>query len=455
MDLKNKIVICVAVILFYNNTAKSQNMLGYTSNYAGVIGTFLNPSSISNSKLSLDVNIFTAGGNLQTNYYFIPRDVYKPLSPFKDGFASFKAYQGYITNNKHNYLYAKEQLHLPSVMYSDGKKAFGFHISWRFEGDTKNAPNDIVTCLYDGMFYGRGTTQVLNVDKHADKFHFAVASWQELGATYSKTIKNDGTSYLAAGMTGNLLLGNAAFYYNNKKVDYYFEDTTSITFKDMHSDFGGVKPSGIINGLGMGVNLGITYCIGDSAENTGNNNSYYHYKYKFGASLLDVGGIRFGKGKTYRINSYDGENPDLLSDQLGDLDNLDEQVDGTGIKDHLNFYLPTALCFQFDYNVNNKVFVGANYIQGIHFTGCQIRRPTILSVCPRYEKRWFEVSLPLSLYAWRLPRIGFEMRAWNITVGAEKIGWLFKFNDYNGVDGYISFRYNICKKTVNTSNPLY
>ncbi len=444
-------------MLFFSiaNLSFGQNLLGIVnSNYAGVMGTYLNPSSISNSKLKLDVNIFTFGGHLQNNYYFIPSSTYNPLNPFTNGFANFKAYQGYNTNNKHNYLYTKEQLHLPSVMYSNGKKAFGFHLSWRFESDTKNAPNDVVRCLYEGMFEGRNTTQELYTDKHADKFHFAIASWEELGGTYSKTVVNDGQKFIAVGITGNLLLGNTAYYYNNKKIDYYFEDTTSISFNEMHSDFGGVKPSGLINGFGIGADLGLTYCLGDSSENRNNNSGYYYYKFKFGAAILDVGGIRYGNGKTYRINSYEGA-ANLDGNKLDDIENLDDQVDGLEIKDHLNFYLPTALSLQFDYNVNDLIFVSANFIHNIRFTGGQIRRPTILAVTPRYEKRWLEISLPLSLYDWRLPRIGFEIRAYNIAFGTEKLGWLFKFQNYTGVDGYISLRYNIGKKIIKPTKLLF
>jgi len=433
------------------NNLKAQNLLGYTSNYAGEIGTYLNPSSISNSKLKLDVNIFTFGGHLQNNYYYIPRSTYNPLNPFKNGFIKIKSYQGYGTNNKHNYLYTKEQLHLPSVMYSDGKKAFALHINWRFEADAENAPNDIIRCLYDGMFEGRNITQELNTDKHADKFHFAIASWEELGATYSQTIINNQKSYFAAGLTGNLLLGNAAYYYNNTRLDYYFDSPTSISFNNVQSDFGGLMPSGLINGIGLGADLGVTYCIKDSATNN-EISEYFNYKYKWGAALLDIGGIRYGKGRTYSINTYDNA-VIANSNTISDLQNIDSQISGLKTKNALNFYLPTALSLQFDYNVNNLIFVGANFIQNLRFAGCQIRRPTILAITPRYEKRWFEMSLPVSLYDWRLPRIGFQMRLYNITFGAEKIGWLFKFQNYTGVDGYISLRYNIGKKIF--TDPMY
>ena len=373
------------------------------------------------------------------------------MNPFKNGFIKIKSYQGYGTNNKHNYLYTKEQLHLPSVMYSDGKKAFALHINWRFEADAENAPNDIIRCLYDGMFEGRNITQELNTDKHADKFHFAIASWEELGATYSQTIINNQKSYFAAGLTGNLLLGNAAYYYNNTRLDYYFDSPASISFNNVQSDFGGVLPSGLINGMGLGADFGITYCFKDSTT-VDEISQYYNYKYKFGAALLDIGGIRFGKGRTYSIDSYNNA-VNANSNTLNDLQNIDSQINGLKTKDKLNFYLPTALSLQFDYNVNNLIFISANYIQNIHFTGCQVRRPNVLAVTPRYEKRWFEMSLPLSLYDWRLPRIGFEIRFYNITFGAEKLGWLYKFQNYTGVDGYISLRFNIGKKVF--SDPMF
>lgn len=432
----------------------AQNMLGFTSNYAGAVGSYLNPSSISNSKVKLDVNLFTFGGHLQNNYYYIPKSNYKVLNPFDNGFADFKSYQGYDENKKHNYLYTKEQLHFPSIMYSDGKKAFAIHLSFRFEADTKNAPNDIIRCLYEGMYDGRTTSQELNTDKHADKFHFAIGAWEELGGTYSRTFINDRHNYLAAGITANLLLGNAAYFYNNKEVDYYFEDTTSISFHNAHADFGGVLPTGLINGFGLGFNLGVTYCMGDTNNNRTSMSGYHNYKYKFGAALLDIGGIRYGKGRTYSINSYSDASTDA-NNTLEDLSNLDEQVDGLKTKNHLNFYLPSALYLQFDYNINDKFFVSADFIHNLRFTGCQIRRPTILAVTPRYERKWFEVSMPLSLYDWRLPRIGFEMRFYYLVVGTEKVGWLFKFQDYTGVDGYISLRYYIGKKIIKTSDPLY
>ena len=443
--IRKPICACLILSLCFINAANAQNLMGYTSNYAGAISTNLNPSSISNSKLSLDINFITFGGHLQNNYYLIPKDTYNPINPFDNGFADFNAYQGYETKNKHQYLYTKEQLHFPSIMFSNGKNAFGVHLSWRFEADTKDVPDDIIKTMYDGLYSGKDVGQDLNTDKHADKFHFAIGSWEELGATYSRTFKNDGNRYLAAGITANLLLGNAAFYYNNKAIDYYYKDSTSISFDNVNADFGGVIPTGLINGMGLGIDLGITYCISDSAK-TNKDNPYFNYKYKFGAAISDLGGIRYGNGFTYEVNSYNST-PNVSNNTVNDVSNLGEQVGGLQTSDHLNFYLPSALSLQFDYNLNNKIFISANYINNLRFTGAQIRRPTVLTITPRYERRWFEVSVPISLYEWSLPRIGFEIRLWNLVFGAEKLGWLLNLQDYTGVDGYVSLRYNIGKKT--------
>jgi len=455
MKTLNKIpkllLVCAIIVLFHHEKSIAQNLLGYNSNYAGVVSSYLNPSSISNSKLKWDVNFFTFGGHLQNNYYTIPRSAYNPFNPFKNGFVDFSAYQGRAANNPHSYLYTKEQLHLPSLMYSNGRRAFALHANWRFEADVKNAPNDIVRCMYEGMIKGKSITQALNTVEHADKFHFALASWEELGGTYSQTLINDQHQLLAAGITGKLLLGNAAYYFNNKDMDYYFSNASSISFQNAHSDFGVVIPSGIINGFGLGADIGITYCVRDLAD-INEYSEYFNYKYKLGAAILDIGGIRYGGGRTYSVNSYE-KTTNATGNTVNGLQDINSQVNGLIVKNNLNFYLPTALCLQADYNVNNVIFVSANFINNLRFTGCQVRRPTILAITPRIEKRRFEISLPLSLYDWRLPRIGFEMRIRNITFGAEKLGWLYKFGDYTGVDGYISLRFSIGKKIL--TQPMY
>jgi hypothetical protein len=74
-----------------------------------------------------------------------------------------------------------------------------------------------------------------------------------------------------------------------------------------------------------------------------------------------------------------------------------------------------------------------------------VRRPAQIAVTPRYETDWFEAMLPLSLYEYRLPRIGAAVRLGFLTIGTERLGTLFGVADINGMDVYASVKFNLRK----------
>ena len=452
IDKKQDLMLLVIILnIFLNSNVAAQNFLGYTGNYSGISSVYQNPSSIANSKLKLDINIFTFGGHMQNSLYYIPKSSYNNINPFKNGFADFDAYKGYAVNNKRNYLYTREQMYLPSLMFSNGKRAFAFHINWRFEAHVKNIPNDIVRSIYEGMYKGKNITQDLNTVKHADKFHFALASWEELAATYSQTLHHDVHQYFAAGITAKLLLGNAAYFVKNNAMDYYFSSNTGISFQNAHTSFGGVIPKGLINGVGMGADIGVTYAVKDFGR-PNNVSEYFNYKYKISLALLDIGGIRFNNARKYHVNSYSSPT-NTNGNTVNGLNEIQNTAQGMIVSPNITYFLPAALNAQFDYNFNDFFYVGAQYINNLKFTACQVRRPTILAITPRIEKRKFEMAMPLSLYDWRLPRMGFHIRILNFTFGTESINWLIKLRDFTGVDGYFSVKFNIGKKEL--SQPLF
>lgn len=450
MKTSNKIfrfiIAALIVSLLTVSYVAAQNMIGFTGNYAGISGAYLNPSAIANTKIKLDINLFTFGGHMHNNYYHIPKEQYNPINPFRNGFADYSAYKLYPQNGKRPYLFTRQQMYLPSVMYSDGKNAFALHMSWRFEADAVNIPQDIVHLMNDGIFAGREVNHQINTPQHADRFHFALASWEELSASYSRRLIQENGHYIAAGLTGKLLLGNAAYFFNNKSMDYYYASSKSISFSNAHADFGVVTPRGLINGYGLGADLGVTYAFSDRAT-TRSVADFYNYRYRFGAALLDLGAIRFGNGRTYHVNSYD-EAVNANGNTVSNIYDMGSTTGGMVQRNSLTFVLPTALTLQFDYNLNDMFYLGGHFIQGFRFTGCQVSRPGVLAFVPRYERRRFEVSVPISLYDWRMPRIGLHMRIFNISFGVEKSGWLFPFQDFRAVDGYIAFKYSIRKKEL-------
>ncbi|MFT4525649.1 MAG: hypothetical protein ACI9FU_000749 [Granulosicoccus sp.] len=57
----------------------------------------------------------------------------------------------------------------------------------------------------------------------------------------------------------------------------------------------------------------------------------------------------------------------------------------------------------------------------------------ILGITPRYEIKWFEAALPISLYDYRHPQVGLAFRFYNITIGSDNIlPFFFPIDVYSG-----------------------
>ena len=448
VNLKMKYIYFFLVLFFFSmaNLSLGQNLLGIVnSNYSGSSGVILNPSSFTNSKLDFDLNLITFGGHIQTDYGFIDKNKYNPINPFKNGFTDFSSYEMYNTN-RDGYLNGNIMLYLPSFMKTVGNHSFGFFCDYRFESNTTQVPINIIRCLYGGHNLPQDTMK----NMHSDKFNFGLMAWGELGGTYSQKVIDDNEKILVAGVNIKLLESNFGAFCNTRKVDYDFPNANDIDIDNIDVKFGIADVSSgkiKIYGYGMGTDLGVSYYKKNSnaASNLNQSVDFANYKYKIGLSIIDIGAIGFKNSYMYDVNTYTDHsiiaNNTTNKDSLTDLNNS-----GLTSKRKLYIVLPTAVSLQFDYNVNNKIYVSSVVTQNLKVFGDQLRRPSLIAICPRYESRKFEVSIPLSIYDYKIPRIGISLRYRSITIGTEKVGWLFKFNNYTGMDGYISIHYFIGQK---------
>ena len=67
----------------------------------------------------------------------------------------------------------------------------------------------------------------------------------------------------------------------------------------------------------------------------------------------------------------------------------------------------------------------------------------MLAITPRYETEWLEVSMPVSLYNYKYPRIGLSVRFLYFTVGTERLGTYLGLADINGMDIYASIKFHL------------
>lgn len=416
----------------------SQNMLGIVnSNYSGASGVMLNPSCFTNSKLNADVNIFTAGGHLQTDYAFIDKNNYNPINPFNNGFADFKSYEMYA-DDRIGYLNGNVRLCLPSFMMTAGKNSFGFFCNYRLESNTTNVPINIIRSLYEQNSLPGDFMKSM----HSGKFDFALMAWAEMGGTFSRKIVDDNEKIWVAGLNVKILESNFGAFVNANQVDYHFPNATDMTIDNIDAKFG-ISNLSRKGNYGMGMDLGVSYYKKNEnvMANSNPSSGFENYKYKIGFSIVDVGAVRFKNASMYEVNTYVDHS--IVADNTtnqNELLNFNTTLKPAG---QLSVVLPTAMSVQFDYSVNGKFYVSSVFTQNLKAMDNQLRRPSLLALSPRFESRNFEIAMPLSIYDYKIPRVGISLRYRGITVGTEKVGWLFNFTDYTGVEGYISIHYFI------------
>jgi hypothetical protein len=173
------------------------------------------------------------------------------------------------------------------------------------------------------------------------------------------------------------------------------------------------------------------------------------YKYKIGVSLLDFGNIKYNENNS-EVFAIDVDS--LLIGPNEDIENVLNSIT-TGqevgaISRPNRMSLPTVLSLQLDFNVwNNMFYINGTIIQGIppFANSFGVRRANSVSVTPRFETKWFDLAMPLSLYEYRQPQLGLSMRLYFLTIGTDKLLSMFIPSDLYGADIYAQVKVPLFK----------
>ena len=155
------------------------------------------------------------------------------------------------------------------------------------------------------------------------------------------------------------------------------------------------------------------------------------YNWRIGASLLDVGAIRFSNStRAYKMV--------VNEDRLFDAQALEDIQSVDALMDSLNymFYdnpekadngksalmgLPTAASLQFDYCISDNLYFNATWIQPVKLLRCSSQRAAMLIIEPRYESQFLDFTLPITLYNYDKVFVGAAVRVAFLTVGTHNV----------------------------------
>lgn len=447
-------------------------MLGVVfSTYSGVSSTMLNPAMMTGSKVYLDINLVSGSTFAKNDMFYAPpeantikgiltNDIDLSKGPF-----NFDRGYNYYGSPSDKHIAAIGRLMLPSVMLQNGKHAYAFTSGVRSYQTGNNIPYELPVMFFEGLGYEA------YLGKEFDFNHFSITgmSWVELGLSYAYDFYYRGKDAMSFGVTVKGLLGLEGTYFKVDNLNMVIVDENTINFKNFDADFGYSLPldydndelnlQPFVKGFGVGIDLGFLYTRRNSSmaydgEDKLCAKPYNDYIYKFGLSILDLGSIGFKQNT--ELQSFDNvgvywENFDTTqyAGVSGTLQNYSSAFYGDPAAayrgDQIRIGTPATISVQFDYNFQNNLYIAAMWSHPLRFNLETVWRPSQLAVVPRYENRYFGVSIPIGIFDYQYPQVGFAVRLYSVTIGTEWLGPYLGNRDFTGLDIYFSMKINLNK----------
>lgn len=465
--------ILFCMLLFFSSSILAQEKSGVTlSNFGGINSARLNPSSLINSKIYYDISLFSADFFVENNFIFIHKEDFslgKYLTKNPDLPSTDIPGQGLDYNSATKFIRAFEQTDIygPAFSIALEDHAVGFFTRAVTMASVSNMPGYLGILLFEGLQYDT----IYGIDQNYDEFQATTAGWWELGLSYAYKFRKHKQNEWSLGINVRRLFGYAGMHLSNYNADYTVVDQNTIDIRNLdaeisysipidydNNDF--PAPGKTFKGRGTAFDLGFTYRRNRELPSSRNYKNFCQYEftdyvYKIGVSLLDLGNIKFSENDA--VQRYDNVSAfwteldtiqfQSINDMAGQLSTVfyGDPNTATANSDNISIGMPAALSLQVDYNYFSNWYVSSMLLLPLQIGKNQISRPGQALVSLRYETAKFEVALPVSLYDFSKPRIGLSARFYYVTIGTDKLGGFFGFDDFYGMDFYLSLKFHILK----------
>jgi len=471
------------IMLFgFGGFVAAQEKIGLTtSNFGGITAAQLNPAATLNSKLFLDINFFGAGFFLENNFLYIHKADYNFMNylsknPQLPGLEIPGEGLDYNRAIQKVDGYQRNDLMGPSFSIALGKIAFGVFTKATTVTSINDLPDDIAVLMFEGLQYDT----LYGVNNSNGKFDSETLGWGEIGINFSGVLSEKRQNIWSGGINLRRLFGYGSVYVNNSSTEYTLVNDTTLDINNLEGESGFSLPydydeniypddGSFFKGKGNAIDFGVMYEKRISYPSRSKPKKFCSYEYedylfKAGLSLIDVGSVKFSENAQVHafsdINVFWDEVDDLAYENLNttiyDLNRVFYNGDTTVSLKATSFKigLPAALSFQADYQYYQNWFLNTTFVLPIKISNVQLSRPAQAILSVRYESRWFEIGFPLSLYDFQKPRLGAFARIYFFSFGTEKLGGLFNFSDFTGLDFYFSVKYNILKGDCSRYKPF-
>lgn len=445
MILKRK-YFSVLLLLFGKLLAQEESGFSY-SNYAGVNSLFVNPSFGVDSRIFIDVHLVGANIFFHNNIAYVPKGdlTYEPNKPIN-----------VLINEKDvkKKAFVKAEIIGPSAAVSWGLHSFGIFTRFRTYLDA-GVSGDLAYLAIKKFDYAPYVGKDFK-----EKAYINTATWYETGLSYGRMLTIGNYQTLDVGASIKRLKGVNATSLSLKDFDYTVEGNRDLYIDHVEGGYRFIEPGWGI-GKGWAIDLGANYQfkvrdVNGYLPNTKKNGcKNIEYKYRVGVSLMDLGAVKIKSGAIVQDLEYNAQEFDFDSIPIKSISDADRAMQTNLVNNAVTqtrgtkftSMLPFALSAQFDYNFENGIFINASLVNTFKINN-QTKRPCLFSITPRYERKLFEIAMPLSFVGYTYPQMGLCVRLGNwIIVGSDRIGsFRGKIRDVYGADIYFHLKFALFKK---------
>lgn len=440
------VLIFFLLVVCWSYNSVAQEFIGLrTDNYSGSNGMLLNPAAPIAGKLPWDINLFAVGVNEDNNYLKISDPLLKYVTT-SDSIIDVDFY-----NPKKLYGHGNVLLQLPSGFVKFKDYAVGTFFTMRTAG--------YVLSTKDTLAVSRVLDVPIDSTLYLPQFNAAAIIWGEAGVNGEITLESNSLYALHLGVNLKYLAGFEGVGFRNNESFTYFKDTVNTTTPYFDADFDYTKNLGsnllydpanyALNGSGFGIDVGAYFELHKKSKFNFSKN--LDYTWRFGASLVDVGAIKFksNAGSYHLLQEDQLVVANLVLDSIGDIDEFNrtgsrtiyDNSDASKDASEFSMFLPAALILTVDKPLPNDFYVHAMIVRRLpNFETNLIARSNLFALTPRYESRKLGFALPMSIYEDKEFRIGASARILFLTVGSDNLRTWFNEKDYASIDFYVGIK---------------
>ncbi len=426
-------------ILFFNHFVFAQHASGlFYDNYSGIYGVVKNPASGQHSRLGWDVNLVsghlygrtTYGNVINTNLFDLVSGVEALPVIGDDEVQADPQARGIVFNDRAASAYAHVDIMGPSFWIDLKPVGIGGFIRGRVDASAPNIPSELSYEQIQNLSID-DTQSIRNVQS-------AGAAWTEYGVSLSSN--SWGFDDISVGINVKYIQGHEGYNLSStdnfdfsRTSDNQLEINTLETIVAFTDGFGsGSDLSRSNRGRGWAIDLGYSQKFERS---------------RVGVSILDIGGIRFNdSGSLHRLALADAI--ELNIDELSTLTSVDDLIgildaatlNSTLVDNSFTVRTPARVLVNFDYQVDQFIFVNAAISHSLATSVQAIRTENNISFSPRYERRWFAVTAPITVNSYESVHFGLAARLGPVVIGTDNLTSLFGSREFNGSSVYAAVR---------------